>query len=133
MKDFRKNRAAAAAILSGLSLVLLLAGCQKSDTKILIGATTLPGAGAPPIAGSVIVVTGKTIRAVGLQKDIPIPQDSERTDLTGAWVVPKGQGRIAPGEPANLTVLRREPRGSDPAGPDEISRELIEGEWKPAP
>jgi len=113
-----------------LLFLCLLAGCQKSDTKILIGATTLPAAGAPPITGSVIFVSGKTIRAVGLQKDVPIPQDSERTDLAGTWVVPQGQGRIAPGEPANLTVLRHAPQGAEPASPSEISRQMTDGQWK---
>lgn len=126
MREFPKKRAAVA------GLFLLLAGCQKSDTKILIGATTLPGPGAPPIADSVIVVTGKTIRAVGLQKDIPIPQDSERTDLTGKWIVPKGSGRIAPGEPADLAVLNHAPEGVETPGTRDVARELLKGEWQPA-
>ncbi len=108
---------------------LLTAGCQKSDTRILIGATTITAEGAQPIEGSVIVVSGKTIRAVGLQKDIPIPQDSERVSLAGKWVVPKGSGRIEAGAPANLLVLNNRPGGGVVA---EVSRELVDGQWQNA-
>jgi imidazolonepropionase-like amidohydrolase len=104
----------------------LLAGCQKSETKILIGATMVTADGAAPIEGSVIVVTGKTIRAVGLQKDLPIPQDSERVNLAGKWVVPKGAGRIEAGQPANLVVLNNRPG----AARADVSRELVDGEWQ---
>jgi hypothetical protein len=108
--------------------LLLLAGCQKSDTKILIGATALPGAGAPPIEDSVIVVSGKTISAVGLRKDVPIPQDSERVSLVGKWVVPGDSGHLAPGEPANLKVLNTAPNSSYSPAP---TRELRDGQWLP--
>jgi len=113
-------------------VLLALGGCQKSDTKILIGATTVPGSGAQPIEGSVIVVSGKTIRAVGLQKDVPIPQDSERVNLTGKWVVPNSGGRLEPGSPANLKVLEHAPNGAEPASPADVSRELADGQWLPA-
>jgi hypothetical protein len=111
-------------------LVLMLAGCQKSDTKILIGATTLTAADAAPLPGSVIVVTGKTIRAVGLQKDIPIPQDSERWDLSGKWVVPEPGARIAAGEPATLLVLDHAPSGIPQ--PADASGRMINGQWQSA-
>jgi imidazolonepropionase-like amidohydrolase len=105
---------------------LLLAGCQKSDTKILIGATTIPAEGAQPIEGSVIVITGKSIRAVGLQKDVPIPQASERVNLAGKWIVPKGAGRLESGQPANLVVLNSRPGTSAYI----VERELVEGQWQ---
>jgi len=112
-------------------LIFMLAGCQKSDTKILIGANTITSAEATPLPGSVIVVAGKTIRAVGLQKDIPIPQDSERWDLSGKWVVPAPGGRIAAGETANLLVLDRAPSGIPQ--PADASRRMIDGQWQSAP
>ncbi len=108
-------------------LLLLLAGCgenQSSDTRILIGATTVTAPGAAPIEGSVIVVVGDKIRAVGLQKDVPIPQDSRRFDLAGKWVLPKEGGRLAPGEQANLVVHDHDASGT-------ISREMTDGQWKP--
>jgi hypothetical protein len=113
-------------LVSGL--ILILAGCEKSDTKILIGATTITSAEAAPIPGSVIVVAGKTIRAVGLQKNIPIPQDSDRSDLSGKWVVPQPGGRISAGEPANLLVLDHAPSGVPQ--PADASRRMIDGQWQ---
>ena len=107
-----------------LASLLVLAGCQKSDTKILIGATAIVADGAPPLADSVIVVSGKTIRAVGLQKDVPIPQDSERTDLAGKWLLPMPGGHIVAGEPADLLVQD---------GPSSaVIRQLTHGEWVPS-
>lgn len=108
------------------ALALLLAACQKSDTKILIGATTVTSPGAQPISGSVIVISGKTIRAVGLQKDIPIPQDSQRINLAGKWIVPEVGGRIVAGEPANLEVLDQAPPGTS-------AQRMKDGEWIGAP
>lgn len=113
-------------LLVTLASFLLLAACQKSDTKILIGATAIIADGAPPLADSVIVVSGKTIRAVGLQKDVPIPQDSERTDLAGKWVIAEPGARLTPGAPASLLVLDHAP----PAGP---VRRMTSGQWQPAP
>jgi hypothetical protein len=80
--------------------------------------------------GSVIVVTGKTIRAVGLQKDVPIPQDSERSDLSGKWVAPEPGARIAPGQPANLLVLDHAPSGAPRV--TDASRRMVAGQWQTA-
>jgi hypothetical protein len=112
------------------ALALSLIGCQKSDTKILIGATTITGTGAAPIPLSVIVVAGKTIRAVGTQKDVPIPQDSERSDLAGKWIVPEPGGRIAAGEPASFLVLDRAP--INPELPGAATRKMTDGVWQEA-
>lgn len=107
---------------------LLVAGCQKSETKILIGATTVPTEGAQPIEGSVIIINGKNIRSVGLQKDLPIPQDSERVNLAGKWVVAKGTGRLEAGQPANLLVLNSPPG----TGARSVDREMVDGQWQPS-
>jgi hypothetical protein len=109
---------------------LFLAACQKSDTKVLIGATTIVAPGAQPIEDSIIVVAGHSIRSVGTRQDIPIPQDSERTDLTGMWVVPAQGSRIAIGNPADLLVLQRAPNGVTPAADGDVTRRLVAGEWK---
>jgi hypothetical protein len=109
---------------------ILLAACQKSDVKVLIGATAIVAPGAQPIEDSIVIVAGHTIRSVGMRKDIPIPQDSERTDLTGKWVVPAQGSRIAVGEESNLLILNRAPGGGAPTDAGDISRKLIGGEWK---
>jgi hypothetical protein len=112
-------------------ILVLLACSQKSDVKVLIGATTIVAPGAQPMEDSVIVVTGRSVRSVGLRKDIPIPQDSERTDLSGKWVVPARGARIAVGESADLLVLDRAPDGTAPVSAGDVFRRLAAGGWQP--
>jgi imidazolonepropionase-like amidohydrolase len=114
-----------------LALCLTSLNCQSgnqvSGLKVLIGATAIIQAGANPVQDTVIVISGATIRAAGVRKDIPIPQDSERTDLTGKWVVPVAGGRIAPGEPADLFILNASSSGAPAIGAP--SRRMIHGQW----
>jgi imidazolonepropionase-like amidohydrolase len=113
------------------AVCLLAAGCQSgnqvSGLKVLIGATAIMQAGGNPVQDAVIVISGSTIRAAGVRKDVPIPQDSERTDVTGKWVVPVAGGRIAPGEPADLFILNSGPNGSPAVGG--VGRRMIHGQW----
>ncbi len=113
------------------ALMLLLAGCQTgnqvSDLKVLIGGTAIIKAGENPVQDTVIVISGATIRAAGIRKDVPIPQDSERTDLTGKWVVPFTGGQIAAGEPADLFILNAGPNGAPAVGG--VSRKMTHGQW----
>lgn len=101
---------------------LMAVACQKSDVKVLIGATTLVAPGAPPVEDSVVVVAGSRIRAVGIRKDVPIPQDSERLDVTGKQIAPIEGARIAPGESADLVVT----------GPG-YNRKMTHGQWQTNP
>lgn len=113
------------------ALCLIAFGChsgnQVSGLKVLIGATAILQAGGNPVQDSVIVVDGATIRAAGERKDVPIPQDSERVDVTGKWVVPAVGGRIAPGQPADLFIRNSGPNGSPAAGPP--ARSMTHGQW----
>jgi hypothetical protein len=121
----------------GMKKILLLATClviiscqsgnQVSGLKVLIGGTAIMQAGANPVQDAVIVISGDTIRAAGVRKDVPIPQDSERTDLTGKWVVPVAGGRIAPGEAADLFILNTAPSGAPAEGTP--ARRMIHGQW----
>ncbi len=118
--------------LSLLAIACLLTlGCQSgnqvSDLKVLIGATAIIHAGENPVQDAVIVISGANIRAAGPRKDVPIPQDSERTDLTGKWVVPVAGGRIAAGEPADLFILNAGPNGAPAVGG--VTRKMIHGQW----
>jgi len=112
--------------------LLLLAGCQKQDARlqVLIGATTIVAPGAQPIRDSVVVIAGSKIRSVGERKDIPVPQASDRTDLTGEWIVPAEGARIAVDEPANMLILRQAPAGAEPAHPTDIGARIVNGEWQ---
>jgi cytosine/adenosine deaminase-related metal-dependent hydrolase len=111
--------------LLAVAAFLLLAACQRSDVKVLIGATAVVAPGAQPIEDSVLVVEHGRIRSVGMRRDIPIPQDSERSDLTGKWVRPADGARIAVGERADILVLDR----PDDAGAN-ASKRLTGNEWR---
>jgi hypothetical protein len=121
-----------------LVLVTLLAGCGKKPgvtnmndrLKVLIGATTIVAAGDAPIEDSIVVVAGTKIRSVGTRKDVPVPQNSDRTDLTGEWIVPAEGSRIEAGEIANLLILKHAPNGIEPAAEADRGARIVAGEWK---
>jgi hypothetical protein len=112
--------------------LLLLAGCQKQDVrlKVLIGATVVEAPGAQPIPDAIIVIAGSRIRSVGIRKDIPVPQYSDRTDLAGEWIVPAEGSRIAIDEPANLLILKHAPMGATPGSDSDITARITAGEWE---
>lgn len=111
--------------------LLLPAACQKPDARlvVLIGATTTVAPGAQPIEDSVVVIAGGKIRSVGMRKDVPIPQNSDRVDLKGRWIVPAAGARIGIAEPANLLVLTQAPNGIAPASPGAVETRMSGGEW----
>lgn len=111
---------------------LLLGACRNTDVKfkVLIGATTIVAPGERPIEDSVVVIAGSKIRAVGMRKDVPVPQNSDRTDLTGRWIVPAEGSVIGPEEVANLLVLEHAPNGVAPASSGDVGARLVAGEWQ---
>lgn len=116
-----------------LLLLLLLGACEKKPAvrlKVLIGASTIVAPGAKPIEDSIIVIAGSKIQSVGTRKDVPVPQASDRTDLTGAWIVPARGSRIAVDETANLVILHHAPSGNDDPAPGETGARIVEGEWR---
>jgi hypothetical protein len=119
-------------LLAAALFLLTLAACQKSDLKVLIGATTIVAPGAQPIEDSVVVVADGRIRSAGMRKDVPIPQDSERVDLSGKWIVPAPGARIAVNESADLLILDRPPEGVTPTLPADVIRRMLHGQWQPA-
>src|SRR5947209_6651120 len=113
------NRTSAAVLL----LATLLGGCQQSTLKVLIGGTAVPAPGAQPITDSIIVIAGSRIRSVGARRDTPVPQDSERADVAGKYIVPVAGGRLAPNETASLEV-----HTGSPDGP--LVRRMEAGTWR---
>lgn len=116
-----------------LLCVLLLNACQQgpvTGVKVLIGATVIQEAGGTPIPDAIIVVSKGKITAVGERKDVPVPQASDRTDLTGKWVVPAPGFLIAAGENANFLILDRAPNGIKPAAEADVSARIVAGEWQ---
>jgi hypothetical protein len=112
---------------------LFLAACHNTDVhyKVLIGATTTVEQGSRPIEDAVIVIEGTKIRDVGARKYVPIPQNSDRTELIGRWIIPAAGKKIANGEPANLLILDHAPAGIVPANQNDIGARIVEGEWAP--
>ncbi|HWF07576.1 MAG TPA: hypothetical protein VG297_03875 [Bryobacteraceae bacterium] len=110
-------------------LVLLLTACRKkleAPVKVLIGGTTIVSQGATPIEDSIVIIAGTKIRSVGTRKDVPVPQASDRTDLTGEWVVPATGATIAAGALANLLILKHPPNGNT----SDATALIVNGEWK---
>ncbi|HEY4086394.1 MAG TPA: hypothetical protein VGM43_10675 [Bryobacteraceae bacterium] len=101
---------------------------EVSNLKVLIGATAVFQPGGSPVQDTVIVIEGDKIRAAGERKDVPVPQNSERSDLTGKWVVPVSGSKIAPGESADLFVLNTAANGSPATGAP--ARHMIHGHWQ---
>jgi hypothetical protein len=111
----------------------LLGACQQGPAarvKVLIGATVIPEAGAPSIDDAIIVISGTKITAVGARKDVPVPQASDRTDLSGKWIVPAQGYFITPRENANLIILEHAPNGIRPAAEADVSARIVAGEWQ---
>jgi imidazolonepropionase-like amidohydrolase len=74
---------AAVAIL-GLICALPVAAQMRAFT----GATIIDGNGGKPIANGVLLIDGKTIKAVGPASRVSIPSSAERIDVSGKYIVP---------------------------------------------
>lgn len=74
---------AAVAIL-GLICALPVAAQMRAFT----GATIIDGNGGKPIANGVLLIDGKTIKAVGPASRVSIPSSAERIDVLGKYIVP---------------------------------------------
>lgn len=55
---------------------------------VLLHATLIDGNGGIPVENSCILVEGERIAAVGKCGEFPIPEDAERIDATGKWIIP---------------------------------------------
>ena len=113
--------------------LLALGACRQSPltgVKVLIGATVIPEAGAAPIEDAIIVISGSKIAAVGERKDVPVPQASDRTDLSGKWIVPAPGYFITARENANLVILEHAPNGIKPASESDVGGRIVAGEWQ---
>lgn len=88
---------------------LLLSACgqpENSRIQVLIGGTLTDGRGGEPVEHSVVIVEDDKIRAAGTQVQTPIPAGSKKINTTGYIVRPSGTGMIAPGETANLELVK---------------------------
>jgi hypothetical protein len=120
-------------VLLATASLAFLAACHNTNVhyKVLIGATTTAEQGTKPIEDSVIVIEGTKIKDVGERKFVSIPQNSDRTELTGHWVIPASGQAISSGGAANLLILDHAPAGIVPASPNDIGARIVDGEWAP--
>lgn len=59
-----------------------------AQTRAFVGATIIDGNGGKPVANGVVLVEGRTIKAVGPAARVPIPDGAERIDVSGKYIVP---------------------------------------------
>jgi amidohydrolase family protein len=79
------------AALLYLGIAFLSSGCGNSTAegpKVLIGATLFNTSNRSHVDRSVVVVDKEFFKAVGDQPTLPIPAGSEKTDLTGRFLIP---------------------------------------------
>lgn len=72
-------------------LPLLFCACkpaEESHMKVIIGAVMMDGMGGPPVSNSVVVVAGSEIREVGSSSNVPIPEEADKIDGSGRYLVP---------------------------------------------
>ena len=63
-------------------------GSAPADTLAIVGATLVDGTGGPPIADTVIVVSGDHIAAAGPRSETKTPDGARIIDAKGRWVIP---------------------------------------------
>jgi imidazolonepropionase-like amidohydrolase len=74
-----------------LALVFALAGCKSTEQSrktAIVGAILIDGAGGPPVANSVVVISGDRIAAVGPRGTVDIPVDSNLVNGAGKYLIP---------------------------------------------
>ena len=74
-------------------LALWLCACKPAEQeegreRAILGAVLIDGAGGPPLADSVILIGGGRIRAVGRRSEVPIPDNADRINGSGKYLVP---------------------------------------------
>jgi imidazolonepropionase-like amidohydrolase len=56
--------------------------------KAVIGAVLIDGLGGPPVSDSVVVIAGERIREAGARSAVLIPEEADKIDGSGKFVVP---------------------------------------------
>jgi imidazolonepropionase-like amidohydrolase len=76
------------AVLALLLVTLALTAPAPAQTLVLAGGRLIDGYGGPPLENAVIVIEGKTIKAVGREGVVPIPAGAKVIDTNGYTVMP---------------------------------------------
>jgi imidazolonepropionase-like amidohydrolase len=56
--------------------------------KAIIGAVMIDGRGGPPLSNSIVVIDGSSIREAGPSSAVPIPDDADKINGAGKFLVP---------------------------------------------
>jgi len=70
---------------------IVLCSCkptEESHMKAVIGAVLIDGLGGPPVSDSVVVIAGERIREAGARSAVLIPEEADKIDGSGKFVVP---------------------------------------------
>jgi len=70
---------------------IVLCSCkptEESHMKAVIGAVLIDGLGGPPVSDSVVVIAGERIREAGARSTVLIPEEADKIDGSGKFVVP---------------------------------------------
>ena len=66
-----------------------LAFAQDEEKVIaLVGGTLIDGTGAPPVPDAIVIIKGERIAAVGRSGKLKIPEEAEKIDVAGKWILP---------------------------------------------
>jgi imidazolonepropionase-like amidohydrolase len=74
-----------------LLLPLLMCACNPSEQghmKAVIGAVMIDGRGGPPLSNSIVVIDGGFIREAGPSSAVPIPDEADKINGGGRFLVP---------------------------------------------
>lgn len=69
-------------------LSMVCAMPAAAGMRAFTGATVIDGNGGPPIPNAVVLIDGRTIKAVGPASRVSIPRGAERIDVSGKYIVP---------------------------------------------
>jgi imidazolonepropionase-like amidohydrolase len=74
-----------------LLLSISLCACKPTEEghmKAIVGAVLIDGLGGPPLSDSVVVVAGDRIREAGARSTVLIPEEADKIDGAGKFLVP---------------------------------------------
>jgi len=89
MKTVMTSRTAPIPLLA--ALFLTLSACQPADeghSKAIIGAVLIDGAGGPPLADSVVIISLGRVQWTGPRTAADIPPGADKIDGSGKYLVP---------------------------------------------
>ena len=75
-------------VLAAAAALLLFASTADAETLVLAGGRLIDGYGGPPLENAVIVIEGNTIREVGSEGTVKIPDGARVVDTNGRTVMP---------------------------------------------